>query len=610
MGRGRVAASIKDGDWTSVRQAINRLSAIVLGSEATPTYVGMTLTGTTGIPITADRLLSVNTDQAVTTTDLVAWVAAGSSKLTVTDDNDGTITLDIVPGNIDHGALAGLDDGDHNAVYYTETEIDTMLADGTIDHVNLSSIGSNSHAAIDLHLADSSQAHSDYLINNGDDITSGKLTATGGFETPASIVLNGAGDFGIDLSGINVTTRWNPLIKFTSNALATSPVQVSGIIQNEAANHTRVNVVNDSSNRNAWQASVHNDTVPRFAVKCDGKIFWGVGNASLDTFLYRSDVNKLKTDGIFVASNLVVANSGTIGSISDINLLTLSTDLLTVAGTAKASILFATPTISPSSPLITLGWDSTNGWCSNNDSGGNEYILKLLTNGVNWYNFIDDNAGTKLMKFNEDFSVTGTTKLGDGGTTDFSKFEADGTLEFNGAATVFEDIPISLSSAKVPASNAPTWSAFIGNLKQYTYGLNDFQEFSTEIEHSYKEGSDIEFHIHGATNGLEGVDKTIKYEIEYELINPNTVNGLGGVYTGTTIMNGEMTIPASTTNKTSFVIDIGIDNTGNFLQGASVVGRVRRIASTGTEPASDPFVIQVGIHIEKDTVGSRTELTK
>ncbi|KKN54245.1 hypothetical protein LCGC14_0594270 [marine sediment metagenome] len=47
MGRGRVAPPIKDGDWTSVRQAINRLSAITLGSEAEPTFAGLTLSGMT-----------------------------------------------------------------------------------------------------------------------------------------------------------------------------------------------------------------------------------------------------------------------------------------------------------------------------------------------------------------------------------------------------------------------------------------------------------------------------------------------------------------------------------------------------------------------------------
>ena len=197
-----------------------------------------------------------------------------------------------------------------------------------------------------------------------------------------------------------------------------------------------------------------------------------------------------------------------------------------------------------------------------------------------------------------------------GSSSNFSKFETGGTLEFNGDATVFEDIVISLDSAKVPAANAPTWSGFISNLNAFTYGINDFQEFTSEIAHSYKEASIIEFHIHGATNGQEGSDKTIKFEIEYELVDNNISGVFGDAYTGTTIINGEITIPLGTADKTAWAIDVGDDTTGNFLQAASIKGRIRRIASSGAEPASDPFVLQVGIHIEQDTVGSRTELTK
>ena len=219
-------------------------------------------------------------------------------------------------------------------------------------------------------------------------------------------------------------------------------------------------------------------------------------------------------------------------------------------------------------------------------------------------------GGTTLTSKRGDINLVGPVTIGDGGATNYSKFESDGTLEFNGTATVFEDIVISLSAARVPAANAPTWAGFISNLNAYTYGLNDFQEFTSEIAHSYKEGSTIKFHVHGATNGLEGVDKTIKFEIEYELVDNQTSGAFGDVYTGTTTINGEITIPASTTDITAYVVDIGTDVTGDFLQGSTVKGRVRRIASSGTEPAADPFVIQVGIHIEQDTVGSRTELTK
>lgn len=34
--------------------------------------------------------------------------------------------------------------------------------------------------------------------------------------------------------------------------------------------------------------------------------------------------------------------------------------------------------------------------------------------------------------------------------------------------------------------------------------------------------------------------------------------------------------------------------------------RIKRIAGTGTEPINDPFVGQVGIHYESDTIGSRS----
>ena len=94
------------------------------------------------------------------------------------------------------------------------------------------------------------------------------------------------------------------------------------------------------------------------------------------------------------------------------------------------------------------------------------------------------------------------------------------------------------------------------------------------------------------------------------MIDNQTSGSFGDVYTGTTIISAEITIPASTTDKTAWVIEIGDDTSGNFLQSSTLKGRIRRIASSGTEPASDPFVIQVGIHIEEDTVGSRTVLSK
>ncbi|KKN70109.1 hypothetical protein LCGC14_0434340 [marine sediment metagenome] len=197
-----------------------------------------------------------------------------------------------------------------------------------------------------------------------------------------------------------------------------------------------------------------------------------------------------------------------------------------------------------------------------------------------------------------------------GGATNFLKIEADGTIEFNGAATVFNDIVVPLSSAKVPAVNAPSWDSFIGNLNAYTYAVNDFQEFSTELMHSYKDAATIEFHVHGAVNGVDVDDRTVKFEIEYTIADLPAESGFGDVYPATTTITAELTISASTTDLTAFSVDMGDDTSGSFVQGAIIKGRIRRIASTGSEPSADPFLTEIGIHIESDTIGTRTATSK
>ena len=198
-----------------------------------------------------------------------------------------------------------------------------------------------------------------------------------------------------------------------------------------------------------------------------------------------------------------------------------------------------------------------------------------------------------------------------GTAANYSNIEPDGTLEFNGTATVFEDLSLSLDSARVPAANDPNWETFVGNLNAYAYQVNDFQEFTQELLHGYKEGSTFQFHIHGALNAtLAAGNETVKFEIEYSIADMDATDGLGDVFPATTTINAEFTVPDTTADLTQLFLIIGTDTTAAFQVGATVKGRVRRIASSGSELVGNIFLTQVGIHYEIDTVGSRSINTK
>lgn len=207
----------------------------------------------------------------------------------------------------------------------------------------------------------------------------------------------------------------------------------------------------------------------------------------------------------------------------------------------------------------------------------------------------------------------GNTHIGTPGTNE-TQIEADGTLKFNGTATVWNDLVLPLDSARVPASNAPSWESFVGNLNAYAYGVNDFQEFTAELLHGYKEGSAFTFHIHGALNATTAQEEKVQFEIEYSVADANTTTGIGDVFPDGSgaLLTHELVIPDATPDLSNIYITIGVDVAATFAIGATIKGRIRRIAKSagGNELTGDIFVTQVGIHYEIDTVGSRTELTK
>jgi hypothetical protein len=233
------------------------------------------------------------------------------------------------------------------------------------------------------------------------------------------------------------------------------------------------------------------------------------------------------------------------------------------------------------------------------------------------YNFWSSKDSTYLHRTGDE-TATGIKTLQEvraalarfGDATNYTGFEADGTMVAHGTATTYNDIQFAISSGKVAAANAPTWTAFVGNLYEYAFALNDYIDCgSQEVPHGYLEGSDMEIHVHWATNGLDTTDRFVRWQIEYTIANMASVAPFS-VFTSTTTVFADTTIPANTTSRSHIYTSIAtIPGTGIKI-GAQIKLRIRRLAASSTAPTSNPFALQVGIHYQQDTIGSRTATSK
>ena len=118
-----------------------------------------------------------------------------------------------------------------------------------------------------------------------------------------------------------------------------------------------------------------------------------------------------------------------------------------------------------------------------------------------------------------------------GDVTNYTKIEDDGTLEFIGNGTVWDDYVIPLSTAKAKGTDPPAFEKFLDNgassigVWAYTFANNKGDEvsFTIQMPHSWA-GTAIHPHVHWSPGDNTSGD--VVWGIEYTWIeyNPTTPN--------------------------------------------------------------------------------------
>ena len=206
----------------------------------------------------------------------------------------------------------------------------------------------------------------------------------------------------------------------------------------------------------------------------------------------------------------------------------------------------------------------------------------------------DDSEGELLLSAND--------------VANYSKFEADGTLEFNGTATVWRDINMGSAQLARPTSSQPDLVTFVDEagadtgIQTYGFAVGEKVHGSFEMQHDYKQGSDFTFHVHWQGITAPSGTDNVQWRLTYTLMRD------GATLDATTTIDSPDT-PFDTQYegvRTDFAAITGT----NYLIGDQFLFTLERVAPTGDVYLGDAIIATVGIHVECDTVGSREIITK
>lgn len=285
----------------------------------------------------------------------------------------------------------------------------------------------------------------------------------------------------------------------------------------------------------------------------------------------------------------IVVVSGTIDGTSNI----------TLSETSEAVTLFSNGTEwktmnNYNSPLTwkTIGNSST-------DSATN-FIGTTNAMGFN----IKTNDTTRMS-----ISRDGATYFGD--ATNNMKVEADGTLIFNGTATVWDDLRVAMDRG----SNATSITFLPGASSgpEIWYFRNnsgvEAMSFTVQLPHSWKEGSTIYPHIHWTPSSTGTGNAEWNFEYTWANYDAASPQAFPAITTSTVVTNGPFTLGTHMiTALTSG--NAGISATGKRVSSILICRIWRNSANAADTYGGNLGLLSLDFHYEINTFGSHLEYVK
>ena len=193
-----------------------------------------------------------------------------------------------------------------------------------------------------------------------------------------------------------------------------------------------------------------------------------------------------------------------------------------------------------------------------------------------------------------------------GTAANYTQIEKDGTIEFNGDATVWDDLRVPVTSTK-PGNTLPDFTAWLaaGGLKTWFFdggGRAEEVHFTVQLPHSWKIGTDLVPHVHWTDTNID--TGNVRWSLEYTWADENGTFGASTTIHKVIAVSG---VPWKHV-RTDFA---AIDGSGITGISSMLVCRLYRDSSHADDTfTGDAALLEIDFHYEIDTIGSRAILTK
>lgn len=286
-----------------------------------------------------------------------------------------------------------------------------------------------------------------------------------------------------------------------------------------------------------------------------------------------------------------------------------STANVTIAGTIDGVTNLILANASDSTILFSNGteWkaasNSNAAWSVTGNAG--------TTSGTNFVGTTDSQA--LVLKTNAtsrvNVSSAGITTIGDITGGNDTKIEADGSLKFEGNATVWDDLRVSLDKGSSSASLEYVWGSAGPQIWYFrnNEGL-EMMSFVVQLPHSWKEGTTIYPHVHWLPKATKTGNVEWNLDYSWQNYDAATPQVFPSYTTSTVVATGSFV--ANTHKITSLTGGTGLDGTSKKISSILICRIWRNSSNAADTYADDAGLLSLDFHYQIDTVGSHAEYVK